>query len=121
MLSRAEKPLLFLGSSLDDLRAFPAEARRRAGFELHQVQLGLSPSDWKPMKVVGPGVLEIRIRTQTQYRIFYVAGFVEGVYVLHAFEKKTQRTSRREIAVAKARWGELLAARARRKVKEGGT
>ena len=50
------KPLEFVGSSLDDLKEFPAEARRAAGFELGFVQRGLSPSDWKPMKEVGAGV-----------------------------------------------------------------
>ncbi len=56
------KSLKFVGSSLDDLRDFPDEARRSAGFELRAVQNGLEPSDWKPMRSVGPGVKEIRIR-----------------------------------------------------------
>ena len=55
------KPLNFVGSSLDDLRNFPDEARRAAGIELRAVQRGLEPSDWKPMQVIGPGVKEIRI------------------------------------------------------------
>jgi phage-related protein len=50
------KSLKFLGSSLDDLRNFPEEARRAAGFELHAVQSGFEPSDWKPVAAVGPGV-----------------------------------------------------------------
>jgi phage-related protein len=48
------KPLNFVGSRLDDLRNFPDEARRAAGFELRAVQSGLEPSDWKPMQVIGP-------------------------------------------------------------------
>ena len=55
------KPLEFVGSSLEVLREFPAEARRAAGFELGFVQRGLDPSDWKPMNEVGAGVREIRI------------------------------------------------------------
>jgi phage-related protein len=55
------KPLTFVGSSLDDLRNFPDEARRAVGFELHAVQDGFEPSDWKPIRVVGPGIKEIRI------------------------------------------------------------
>lgn len=51
----------FVGSSLDDLRDFPEEARRVAGFELRAVQNGLEPRDWKAMQSVGPGVKEIRI------------------------------------------------------------
>src|SRR5262245_16904590 len=56
------KPLHFLGSSLDDLRAFPDEARRDAGFNLDFVQRGMDPLDWKPMQAVGRGVKEIRVR-----------------------------------------------------------
>ena len=50
------KPLRFVSSSLDDLRDFPAEARRQVGFELYAVQRGLEPSDWRPMHEVGSGV-----------------------------------------------------------------
>jgi phage-related protein len=88
----AEKPLLFVGGSRDDLRRFPADARRRAGFELDQVQNGELPSNWKPMTEVGAGVIEIRIHTETEHRVFYVAKFQEAIYVLHAFEKKSQKT-----------------------------
>ena len=78
------KPLEFVGSSLDDLREFPAEARRAAGFELDSVQRGLEPSDWKPMNEVSAGVREIRIHVLGEWRILYVAKFAEAVYVLHA-------------------------------------
>ena len=56
------KPLQFVGSSHDDLKSFPDEARRDAGFNLDFVQRGLEPENWKPMKTVGPGVREIRLR-----------------------------------------------------------
>src|SRR5271155_4618387 len=59
------KPLHFVGSSHDDLKAFPDEARRDAGFNLDFVQRGLEPSNWKPMKTVGAGVSEIRVRDDT--------------------------------------------------------
>jgi phage-related protein len=107
-----EKPVDFVGSALADLRAFSYDARRRAGFELHQVQQGLSPSDWKPMSIVGPGVSEIRIHTDNEHRIFYIAKFDEAVYVLHAFEKKTQKTPRRDIELARARLEQVVAKRA---------
>lgn len=103
-----EKPLLWLGSSLRDLRSFPEPVRRRAGFELSLVQQGLQPSDWKPMPDVGPGVVEIRIHTETEHRVFYVARFDEAVYVLHAFEKRTQKTPRREIEMASTRLAGLM-------------
>ena len=95
------KPLEFVGSSLNDLRAFPAEARRAAGFELGFVQRGLEPSDWKPMKEIGPGVREIRIHVLGEWRVLYVAKFTEAVYVPHAFKKKTRKTRREEIQSAR--------------------
>ena len=110
-----DKSLVWLGSSLDDLRAFPAGARRLAGYELRRLQQGVLPSDWKPMQTVGPGVNEIRIHTSAEHRVFYVARFHEAVYVLHAFEKRTQRTSRPDLDLAKRRFGELARMRAKRK------
>jgi phage-related protein len=107
----AEKPLLWVGSALADLRRFPDNARRRAGFELHAVQLGLNPSDWKPMPSIGPGVAEIRIHTDTQHRIFYVARFEEAVYVLHAFEKKSQKTAKQDLDLGRARLADVLNSR----------
>jgi phage-related protein len=86
------KIIKFVGSSQDDIRNFPAEARRDAGFQLHFVQAGQKPSDWKPLKVVGSGAIEIRIHREGEWRIVYVAKFERAIYVLHAFEKKTQRT-----------------------------
>lgn len=86
------KNLRFVGSSLDDMRDFPAEARRQAGFELDAVQRGLEPSDWKPMTSIGTGVREIRVRVLGEWRVIYVVKVVDAIYVLHAFQKKTQRT-----------------------------
>jgi phage-related protein len=101
------KSLEFVGSSLDDLKEFPAEARRAAGFELGFVQRGLEPSDWKPMKEVGAGVREIRIHVLGEWRVLYVAKFAESVYVLHAFQKKTQKTTREDIGLARARYRQI--------------
>ncbi|MCZ7670954.1 MAG: type II toxin-antitoxin system RelE/ParE family toxin [Chloroflexi bacterium] len=101
------KPLRFVGSSLDDLRSFPVEARRHAGFELYAIQRGLEPSDWKPMKTVGSGVREIRIRVLGEWRILYVAKFADAVYILHAFQKKTQKTRRSDIEIARKRFKQI--------------
>jgi phage-related protein len=98
------KPLNFVGSSLDDLRNFPDEARRAAGFELRAVQSGIDPSDWKPMRVVGPGVKEIRIHVLGEWRVIYVAKLRDVVYVLHAFQKKTRKTSWRDIDLVRQRY-----------------
>jgi phage-related protein len=98
------KPVVFLGDSLDSLRAFSEWARRDAGFQLDRVQRGLDPDDWKPMTTIGAGVREIRVRdTSGAYRVVYVVTFAEAIYVLHAFAKKTQRTSPRDLALAQSR------------------
>jgi len=101
------KPLEFVGSSLDDLRKFPAEARRAAGFELGFVQRGLDPSDWKSMNEVGAGVREIRIHVLGEWRVLYVAKFAEAVYVLHAFQKKTQKTRKEDVELARTRYRQI--------------
>jgi phage-related protein len=102
------KPIAFQGASLDDLRAFPAEARREAGHQLDRVQRGLEPDDWKPMPSVGPGVREVRIQDEAgAFRVIYTAARAEAVYVLHAFQKKTQATAKRELDLAKTRLREL--------------
>jgi phage-related protein len=101
------KPLKFVGSSLDDLRNFPDEARRGAGFELRAVQNGLEPSDWKPMRAIGPGVKEIRIHVLGEWRVVYVAVRNDAVYVLHAFQKKSRKTSRQDIDLARHRYRQI--------------
>lgn len=99
------KPLEFLGSSRDDLVAMPADVRRRVGVELMRVQLGGVPTEFKPMPVVGSGVFEIRVRDASgAYRVMYVAKLENTVYVLHAFQKKTQGTARTDIELARVRY-----------------
>lgn len=103
------KPVEFLGGSLDDLRAFPLEARREAGHQLDQVQNGQEPDDWKPMRTVGKGVKEIRIRDAAgAFRVIYVAKFADAVYVLHCFQKKTEKTSKADLDLAEKRYRDLL-------------
>ena len=95
------KPLFWVGGTLAQVRGFPAGARREAGHQLYQVQLGLAPSDWKPMSSVGPGVMEIRVHEGGEYRLLYLAKFAEGVYVLHAFEKRTRQTRKADVELAR--------------------
>jgi phage-related protein len=101
------KTLKFVGSSLDDLCNFPNEARRAAGFELHAVQSGLEPSDWKPMQIVGSGVNEIRIHLLGEWRVICIAKLYDAVYVLHTFQKKTRRTRRQDIDLARQRYKQI--------------
>jgi phage-related protein len=86
------------------LRDFPAEARRQAGFDLDAVQRGLEPSDWKAVPDIGAGVREIRVHVLGEYRILYVAKFADTVYVLHAFQKKSQKMSREDVELARRRY-----------------
>ncbi len=101
------KPLYFVGSALEDLRAFPRAPRREAGYQLDRVQFGLEPSDWKPIPTVGRGVREIRIHDEGQYRVIYVAKIDDAVHVLHAFQKKTQKTRKKDIEIARRRLKEI--------------
>lgn len=102
------KPVEFRGSSLDDLRAFPAAAKREAGHQIDLVQNGEDPDDWKPMGTVGSGVKEIRIRDEAgAFRVIYVAKFADAIYVLHCFQKKTEQTSKHDIDLAEQRYREL--------------
>jgi len=95
------KPIIFLGDSLDRLRDFPDDARAEAGHQLHQVQTGYDPDDWKPMKTIGAGVREIRIRDGSgAFRIIYLANFADAIVVMHAFQKKAQATSHKDLALA---------------------
>jgi phage-related protein len=107
------KPLLWLGDSKRRIRELPHEARQRIGFEMWEVQQGREPSDWKPMQAVGQGVNEVRVHVKGEYRVLYVAKFQETVYVLHVFQKKTRRTSKHDIEVARDRYRALLQERVR--------
>lgn len=108
-----EKPVRWLGTSLAAVRGFPSRARQITGYELWCVQQGLEPSDWKPMKSIGQGAAEIRIRTRNEYRLIYIAKFPESIYVLHAFEKRTRKTSGKDVRTARVRLGWLMEARAK--------
>ena len=101
------KPLKFVASSLDDLRNFPDEASRAAGFELYAVQSGLEPRDWKPMQIMGSGVKEIRIHILGEWRIIYVAKHREAIYILHAFQKKTRKASKQDLDLVRQRYKQI--------------
>ena len=69
------------------------------------VQVGREPADFKLLPSVGPGAREIRVRDDAgAFRVIYVAKFEDAVYVLHAFQKKTRRTSQADIEQARARY-----------------
>jgi phage-related protein len=103
------KDVEFLGDSLKSIREFPEEARRDAGFQLDRVQRGMKPTDFKPMPNIGRGVEEIRLWDESgTFRVIYTARLADALYVLHAFQKKTQATAQRDLDKAKARFTELM-------------
>src|SRR5687768_10620042 len=111
-MSKPVKPLDFVGPARKELQGFPKLARAIAGEDLYRVQKGAVPRDWKPLPEIGSGVSEIRVRTtqggSLQFRVVYVARFPEAVYVLHAFEKKTQQIPPHHVEVAQSRFKQLL-------------
>ena len=107
------KQVRWVGDSHEKIRAFPDDPRREAGYQLGQVQGGKEPSDWKPMPSIGLGVNEIRVREGSAFRVIYVAKFPESIYVLHAFQKKSQKTAGTDVELAKARFKRLIEERRR--------
>ena len=98
------KEIQFLGDTRERLRSLPMDVRIRAGYELREVQKGNEPTDWKPLKTVGPGVREIRIRLANgAFRVIYLATLPKFVLVLHAFEKKTEQIPQKDIELAAQR------------------
>lgn len=98
------KRIAFLGDSLNRLRDFPDEVRSQAGHQLSEVQNGRDPDDWKPMKTIGSGVREIRVRDASgAFRVIYLATLPDVVLVLHAFQKKSEATATRDLDLAAAR------------------
>ncbi len=104
-----EKDIYWVGTSYKDLLSFPVEAKQDAGYQLHRIQNGLNPEDWKPFQAIGPGVKEIRISDDgNAYRVMYVAKFAGKIYVLHSFQKKTQKTCSNDIDLAKIRYNAIV-------------
>ena len=103
------KPVVFEGDSLKRLRQFPGPVRDDLGYQLYRLQLGRQPVDFKPMPAVGPGVEEIRVRDSTgAYRVIYTARIADAAYVPHAFQKKSQATSKQDIELAAARYAAMI-------------
>ena len=104
-----EKPLEFRDSSYRDLLAFPPDVIQEAGYQLGFLQLGQRARDWKPMPSIGPGVEEIRLHEAGgAFRVIYVAKFREAIFVLHCFQKKTQKTASPDIELATKRYRQLV-------------
>lgn len=103
------KDVEFRGTAYKDLIGFPEAARREAGHQLYNVQLGEQPDDWKPMPSIGAGVQEIRLHeSDGVFRVIYVARFAEAIFVLHCFQKKSQKTASTDIDLATRRYRDLV-------------
>ena len=102
------KHIFWVGNSFKALTAFPREIKQAAGFQLHLIQQGHDPDDWKPMQGIGANVREIRVHVAGEHRIIYLAKFAEGVYILHAFQKKTQKTAKKDLDIARARLRDVI-------------
>jgi phage-related protein len=107
-LTTDRKPIHWLGDSRDRLRRFPQAVRRDLGYQLSLIQAGRPATDWRPVPPVGPGVIEIRVHAENEYRVFYVSKFEEAIYVLHVFVKKTRKASSLDAELGKRRYRELL-------------
>jgi len=96
------------GDSLDVVRGFPRAVRVDIGCELFLLHLGEKPMHSKPFASVGRGVWEVWIKDRNgAFRVLYVVRRLDGVHVLHAFQKKTQKTRRSDIELGKSRFREL--------------
>jgi len=105
------KPVVWLGDSLERLRKFPVNAMHDLGYQLELVQGGDEPKDWKPMPSIGPGVCELRVQVGGAFRLIYLARLPQAVYVLHALQKKSRRTAKLDIELARRRLRTLIAER----------
>ncbi len=106
-LPRPTRPLLWMASSLDDLRNFPADVQDQFGHELFLAQIGEHPPSAKPFKGVGSGVVElIEDHDGDTYRAVYTVRLATAVYVLHSFKKKSKqgiKTPTRDVELIKRR------------------
>jgi phage-related protein len=103
------KKIIWINSSLDDLKSFPKEVQQEVGFALHRVQEGFTPHQAKPLKGLSFAVMEIvSDHNRSTYRAVYTTKIGKYIYVLHSFQKKSKKgikTPRQEIDLIKKRLG----------------
>lgn len=103
-MAEVSKPVEFLGNTQKEISEFPPRIRNQVIYQLEALAHGDAPLDFKPVKTVGPGVYEIRVRgKEGAFRVFYVANRLGAIAILHAFQKTTQKTEKRDIDLAKKR------------------
>jgi phage-related protein len=101
------KPLIWIGDSLEAVRSFPAAVKDEIGVALYRAQLGGKHAQAKPLRDIGPGVLEVvSDHRGDTFRAVYTVKLAGRVYVLHAFQKKSKTgiaTPKAEIEMIKKR------------------
>jgi phage-related protein len=98
------KSIVFLGSSEKTIRSFSLDVQKYFALNFRMLERGLEPLDWKPMKSIGLGVREIRVKDKDGiYRVIYVIKVKDKIHILHAFQKKSQKTAKHDLDLAKAR------------------
>jgi phage-related protein len=98
------KPIRWLGTTRDDIREQRRAIRNEFGQQLFRVQMGLMPNNYKPMSTVGPGACGIRVQDADGVaRLMYMAKFHDTICVLHVFTKKSPKTTKADIDIAKKR------------------
>lgn len=104
------KSVFYVGDSLKVISRFPDKAKQRILTLLDGIREGVAPhpKEFKYIPAAGKGVYELRIKVDSQYRVFYVTKFAEGIYVLHAFVKKTQKTAKNDIEMGAKRYKALI-------------
>ncbi len=102
------KNIVFEGDTLQRIRSFPEAPKQRAAYEIDRILHDKAPENWEPFSSVGKGVRGIRIQVNGQYRVLYIEKPDNKVYILHAYEKKSQKTRQIDIDLAKPRLESLL-------------
>lgn len=102
------KPVRFVGDTLQAIRNFPVAAKNKAGYQLERVRRGLDPQDWRPIRPHRRGCADFRVHDESgAFRVIYLATLREAIYLLHAFQKKTQHTARGDIELAARRFRQV--------------
>lgn len=101
------KEVIWIGTTQRRLCRFEEPAKRSLAKQIWRLQNGEKPEDWRPMSTIGIGANEIRIHYPGAYRVIYVASYPEGIYLIHAFQKKTKKTPSLEIDLARKNYSRM--------------
>jgi phage-related protein len=104
------KDVIYVGDSLKVITGFPDKAKQRILTLLDGIKYDVMPhpKEFKYIPAIGMGTYELRVKVNIQYRVFYVTKLKKGIYVLHAFTKKTQKTPKKDIEVGVKRYKAII-------------